>query len=147
MATVNGALRTEHPALTFLLRVVIVVLTVATAGTHASLGGPLFTLNAIGYTALATLMVLPGPIGRARWLIRLALLGFAAATIGGWILFGARFPLAYLDKGIEVVLVAFLALEIWLVDGGPLGVARRIRRLIAGFVGVLSRGGLARGRS
>jgi hypothetical protein len=147
MATVNGTLRTEHPALIFLLRVVIVVLTIATAAIHASLGGPVFMLNAIGYTTLATLMVLPGPIGRARWLIRLALLGFAAATIGGWILFGARFPLAYIDKGIEVVLVAFLAFEIWLVDGGPLGVVRRLRRVINGFAGILSKGGPSRGRS
>jgi hypothetical protein len=140
MATVNSALRTEHPALAFLLRVVIVALTVATAAIHASLGGLLFTLNAIGYAALATLMVLPGPIGQVRWLVRVALLGFAAATIGGWIVFGARFPLAYVDKGIEVVLVAFLAFEIWLVDGGPVEIARRLRRLIAGFAGVLARG-------
>jgi hypothetical protein len=140
MATVNTALRTEHPALAFLLRVVIVVLTVATAAIHASLGGLLFTLNAIGYTTLAASMVIPGPIAQVRWLVRLALLAFTAATIGGWILFGARFPLAYIDKGVEVVLVAFLAFEIWLVDGGPLGVARRIHRSVAGFADTFARG-------
>jgi uncharacterized membrane protein len=140
MATVNGALRTEHPAFALLLRVIIVALTVATAAIHASLGGLLFMLNAIGYTTLAVLLILPGPMGQVRWLVRLALLGFAAATIGGWILFGARFPLAYIDKGIEVVLAAFLAFEIWLVDGGPLAVARRIRGSVSGIAGMLARG-------
>ena len=89
MATVSRALRTDHPAVAFVLRVVILVLTLATAAIHASLGGLLFTLNAVGYTVLAALMVLPGPVAPVRWLVRLALLGFVAATIGGWVLFGA----------------------------------------------------------
>lgn len=131
MATVSRALRTDHPAVAFVLRVVILVLTLATAAIHASLGGLLFTLNAVGYTVLAALMVLPGPVAPVRWLVRLALLGFVAATIGGWVLFGARFPLAYIDKGIEVVLVGFLMFEVWLIDGGPVGVVRRIAQLLA----------------
>jgi hypothetical protein len=131
MATVSRALRTDHPAVAFVLRVVILVLTLATAAIHASLGGLLFILNAVGYTVLAALMVLPGPVAPVRWLVRLALLGFVAATIGGWVLFGARFPLAYIDKGIEVVLVGFLVFEVWLIDGGPVEVVRRIAQLLA----------------
>jgi hypothetical protein len=72
----------------------------------------------------------PGPIGQVRWLVRLALLGFTAMTIGGWVLFGARFPLAYVDKAIEGGLVAVLAFEMWRTDGGPIGVARQARRLL-----------------
>jgi hypothetical protein len=110
-----------------LLRAAIVGLTLATAWIHYSLGGLLFLMNAAGYLTLALAMVLPGPLGRARWLVRLALLAFTATTIGAWFLFGARFPLAYADKAIEVGLVFLLALEIWHADGGPLGVARKAR--------------------
>jgi hypothetical protein len=39
--------------------------------------------------------------------------------------------LAYIDKGIEVVLVGFLVFEVWLIDGGPVEVVRRIARLLA----------------
>jgi hypothetical protein len=140
MATTHTALRDEHPALAAILRSVIVALTLATAAVHASLGGLLFTLNAIGYSALAGLMVMPGPIGQVRWLVRVALIAFTAATIGGWIVFGARFPLAYIDKGIEAVLVAFLMAEVWLVDGGPVGVLRLARDLVRGVVDALAQG-------
>jgi hypothetical protein len=140
MAIVHSALRTDHPALTALSRTVVVGLTLATAAIHASLGGLLFTINAVGYATLAALMILPGPITHVRWLVRLALLGFTLATIGGWLLFGARFPLAYIDKGIEVVLIAFLAFEVWLIDGGPTDIARRIRRIVSGVAAKLARG-------
>jgi hypothetical protein len=128
--------------ITVFLRAGVVLLALTTAAIHASLGGLLFTLNAAGYAALAVAMILPGRIGQARWLIRLALIGFTAATVGGWVLFGARFPLAYLDKGVEAVLLVFLAIEVWLLDGGPGGVARRVRGLAGTVAGaVLARAG------
>jgi hypothetical protein len=133
MATVHSTLRIDHPALAILLRIVVVGLTLGTAAIHASLGGLLFTLNAIGYVTFAVLMAIPGPVSHVRWLVRLALLGFTTATIGGWLLFGARFPIAYIDKGIELVLVAFLAFEVWLIDGGPVGIAHRFGRFVAGL--------------
>jgi len=120
------------------LRAGVVLLTMTTAAVHLSLGGFLFTMNALGYATLAVAMVLPGPFGGIRWLVRLALIGFTLATIGGWVLFGARFPLAYLDKGVEVGLLFFLAIELWLFDGGPFGVARRTRRLVAEFGAILA---------
>lgn len=136
MATLQTAVRT-HPRLgTYVTRVVLVGLTVATAAIHFSLGGMLFMANAVGYTTLAVAMIVPGPIGQIRWLVRIALLGFTAMTIGGWLLFGARFPLAYVDKTIEVGLVVVLAFELWRTDGGPLGVARQARRLVARLAGL-----------
>ena len=122
------------------LRASVVVLTLATAAIHASLGGMLFLANAAGYAILALAMVAPGPAARYRWLIRLALIGFTAATIGGWVAFGPRFGLAYLDKAIEVALIGVLLIEQWRSDGGPAGVYRRIRQL----VGTVAAGTFAR---
>jgi hypothetical protein len=130
MATLQTAVRI-HPRLgTYVTRIVLVGLTVATAAIHFSLGGMLFMANAVGYTTLAVAMIVPGPIGQIRWLVRIALLAFTAMTIGGWLLFGARFPLAYVDKSIEVGLVVVLAFELWHTDGGPVGIARQARRLL-----------------
>ena len=120
--------------LTVTLRVTIVALTLATAAIHVTLGGTLFLMNAIGYAVLAIGMVLPGPVARMRWLIRYALIGFTFVTIVGWLMFGARFDLAYLDKGIEVALIGLLLIESWVIDGGPLAVARRVVRIAGSMV-------------
>ena len=118
----------------FALRAVIVGLTLATAAIHVSLGGMLFLMNAIGYAGLALVLVLPGPFARLRWLSRYALIGFTAVTVVAWLAFGARFDLAYLDKGIEVALIGVVLLESWVIDGGPLAVARRAVRTAGSIV-------------
>lgn len=139
MSTLHMAERAQQFSLTtIVLRSVVVGLTLVSATIHAQLGGLLFLANAIGYTTLALAMVAPGPIGQVRWLVRVGLIGFAAATIGGWLLFGARFPLAYVDKAVEVVLIAVVAVELWRSDGGPLGVARQARALVARLAGRLT---------
>jgi hypothetical protein len=115
------------------LRSIVILLTLATAAIHASLGGMMFMANAVGYSVLALAMIVPGPLARYRWLVRLALMGFAAVTIAGWVAFGARFDLAYLDKGIEVALIGVLLVEQWRSDGGPVGVYRLTRRLLGGI--------------
>jgi hypothetical protein len=118
-----------------------VLLTLATAFIHTTLGGLLFTLNAIGYTVLAAALIVPIPLfARFRWLIRLALLGFVLATIGGWMMFGARYDVAYFDKAIEVVLVGFLVVSIYRFDGGLAGVIAHLRALPADLAGLV-RGG------
>ena len=142
MATIDLTARTHHGPTDAIVRVLIVGLTLATAAIHASLGGLLFLANALAYATLAAAMIVPGPVGQIRWLVRLGLLGFTAATIGGWVLFGARFPLAYLDKGIELGLMTVIALESWRVDGGPIGIVRQARRLVVRLRGVQ----LAKGR-
>ncbi len=119
----------------------VVVLTLATSYIHSTLGGLLFTLNAIGYATLAVAIVLPIPLfARFRWLIRLALLGFTLLTIGGWVMFGARYDMAYVTKAIEAVLVAVLLVSIYRFDGGPAGVLAHLRRLPTELVGLV-RGG------
>ena len=117
------------PAISLVLRAIAVVLTLATAYIHYSLGGTLFLLNAIGYAVLAVALVLPG-LGSVRWLVRYALIGFATMTIIGWVAFGARFDLAYLDKAIELALIGVLLLESWIVEGGPVEVMRRALRMV-----------------
>ena len=109
-----------------ILRIGIVVLTLATAYIHTTLGSMLFLANALGYLVLAVAMVLPiAFLERNRWLVRAALLGFTAATIVGWVMFGARFWLGYLDKAIEIGLIALLVIEMFRYDGGPAAVLRR----------------------
>jgi len=108
------------------IRATIVVLALATGVIHASLGGPLFTLNAAGYLVAAVAMVIPLGIAiRHRWLIRLGLIGYAATAIVGWLLIGPRYDVAYLAKAIEIALIALLAIEFVRYDGNPLVVFRR----------------------
>ena len=135
MATFTTNRQHVSQPLAFALRIAIVALTLATAQIHATLGGVMFTLNAIGYATLGAAMVMPGPIGRIRWLTRYALIGFTATTIVGWLAFGARFDLAYIDKAIEVALIGLLLIESWVIDGGPLAVARRARGDVAALLG------------
>lgn len=130
MAVLTHQKRGSQPFIP-VIRGAIVGLTLATAAIHASLGGTMFMLNAIGYAAFALAMVLPGPLARIRWLVRYGLIGFTVVTIVGWIAFGARFDLAYLDKAVEVALVGLLLIESWVVDGGPVAVVRRVYRVVA----------------
>ena len=111
------------------IQAMAVTLTLTTAAIHLGMGGLLFTLNAVGYVTLAVAMVVPGPLARFRWLVRLALLGFTLATIAGWLAFGARFPLAYLDKALEAGLVVVVGVAIWRRDGGPIEIAHRLLRI------------------
>jgi len=122
-----NTLRSTSPA-GLLLRAVIVGLTLATGWIHLTLGGPLFTLNGIGYGVAALAMVVPLAIAvRFRWLIRLGLIGYAAATILGWFFMGPRYDVAYVAKAIEVVLIVLLAIEVRAYDGNPIP---RIRQTI-----------------
>jgi hypothetical protein len=135
-ASVQAALPT---AADVVLAAAVVALTVATAGIHAYLGGLLFLANAAGYSTLAIALIVPIPLARRyRWVVRLALLGFTLATMAGWLAFGARIPLAYLDKGIEALLVACVLVQIYRLDGGPLEAIRSLFRLAQDVLGRLT---------
>src|SRR5439155_15373244 len=53
----------------------------------------LFVLNAIGYLVLVVAFWLaPRWLGRWTWLVSLAMLGYAVATIVGWVMYGKPNP-------------------------------------------------------
>ena len=117
------------------LRAGVVGLTLTTAYIHSTLGGTLFTLNALGYVVLAAAIVAPFRFfSEIRWLTRLALIGYTATTIVGWYLMGPRYDVAYIAKGVELMLIALLIVESYRNDGSPMEVARRLMDLGARFV-------------
>jgi hypothetical protein len=96
------------------LRIVIAVLTLGTALIHLQLNfpDPVFILNGLGYLTLLAALYLPIPqIARYRDVVRLVLAGYAALTIFLWILLGARTPVGYVDKVIEIALISLLLLD------------------------------------
>ncbi len=96
------------------LLAVIVGLTLSTGYIHYWVGGLMLTLNAIGYFSLAVLVVGSAiAFRRALPLLLVALAGYALATILGWLVMGPYFDVAYLAKGIEIVLIATISLQLW----------------------------------
>jgi hypothetical protein len=101
--TTNSALRTG-----------IVLLTLATAVIHLQLAfpDPGFILNGLGYLALLAALYLPVPrLAHRRNVVRWGLICYTALTIFLWVLLGARTPIGYIDKIIEVALITLLLLE------------------------------------
>jgi hypothetical protein len=124
------------PVVDIALRTGIVALTLSTAFIHSTLGGALFALNALGYVMLAVAMILPLRwFHEIRWLTRIALVAYTAATVIGWYLVGPRYDTAYIAKGIELVLIALLIVESYHRDGSPVRIARRIGRVLGGIGG------------
>ncbi|MDP8904121.1 MAG: hypothetical protein M3N29_02180 [Chloroflexota bacterium] len=97
-----------------LLLVAIVAATLTTAYIHYTLGGLLFLLNALGYVGLAGLIVVPiGFVQRLRPLVLLALAGYTVTTIVGWLVMGPYFTLAYITKGVELVLLGLIGTQLF----------------------------------
>ncbi len=120
-------LRTRSAAA--LLTAAIVGLTLATAYIHLTLGGLLFTLNGLGYIGLAGLVVIgaaapTGLVQRFSWFPRIALIGYAAITIAGYLVMGPYFMLGFITKGIEVVLISLVVVDVIRVYGSPMGFVR-----------------------
>lgn len=94
------------------LRIGIGMLTLGTALIHLQLNfpDPVFILNGLGYLALLAALYLPS-LARYRNVVRLVLIGYAALTIFLWVLFGARIPIGYIDKAIELALISLLLLD------------------------------------
>ncbi len=95
-----------------LIRTGIIVLTLGTALIHLQLAfpDPVFILSGLGYLALLAALYLPG-LARYRNVVRLVLIGYTALIIFFWVLFGARIPIGYIDKAIEVALISLLLLD------------------------------------
>ena len=103
------------------LRGAIVALALGTAYIHSTLGGALYTLNAVGYLVGAAAIVVPFAIARRhRWLIRVGLAGYAATTIVFWALDGPYYTTAYVAKAIELALITLLAVDFARRDGNPI---------------------------
>jgi hypothetical protein len=68
----------------------------------------LFLLNCLGYVALvAAFWLAPRWLGARRWLVDVALIVYAAASIVGWLEVGRPNPhnLGYRSKGLEIALI------------------------------------------
>ena len=50
-------------------------------------------------------------LARHKGTVRWALIGYTALTIALWLLVGARTPIGYADKLIEIALIALLLIE------------------------------------
>ena len=122
-----------------LLTTAIVALTLATAYIHLTLGGLLFTLNGLGYLGLASLIIVgaaaPIPlVERFSWFPRVALGGYTAMTIAGYIVMGPYFTLGFIANGIEVGILALLLVDVIRVYGSPFGLVRAALASIAPIV-------------
>jgi hypothetical protein len=110
------------------LTVVILVLTLATAYVHLSLGGTIFLLNGIGYaTFLVAILATSLPIAflrRIRWLPRLGLAGFALVTIVAYLVIGPYSLLGWSIKAIEFAIIGVVGAELI----NTYGSARRLER-------------------
>ena len=121
------------------IRAAIVALTLSTAYIHSTLGGLLFTLNAVGYVVAALAMVIPLALAvRFRWVVRVGLVGYAATAIVAWAVMGPYYSTAYVAKVIEVALIVALVIDFARHDGSPVAVARRE---LASLTSLFGRGG------
>ena len=130
------ASRTQLRASDVAIRAAIVCLALATGYIHSTLGGLLFTLNAIGYAVAAVAIVIPIALAvRFRWVVRLGLIAYALTTIIGWAIQGPYFTTAYIAKAIEVALIVLLAIDFARHDGSPIVV---IKREVASFTSLVA---------
>ena len=109
--------------------IAIVELTLTTAWIHLSLGGLLFTLNAVGYAVLAAAMVVIATVShplvrRFDWLPRVGLAAYTLATIGGYLVMGPYFSLGWVAKAIEIAILTLLAADLHRAYGSPAGLVR-----------------------
>jgi len=84
-----------------------------------SFGNTLFVLNGMGYLGLLAALQLPTPqLARFRGAARWALVGYAALTIALYFLEDPGMTIGYVDKAIEVALVALLLADAYRARDG-----------------------------
>jgi hypothetical protein len=111
------------------LTTAIVGLALTAGYIHLGLGGFLFTMNGLGYVGLAALFAIAAvaqhPVVRAfAWAPRVMLGGYAAMTIGAYLVMGPYFTLGWITKGIEVAMIGLIAVDVIRVFGSPMGLIR-----------------------
>ncbi len=114
-----------------LLTAVAVTLTLTTAYVHLTLGGMVFTLNALGYLGFSLLMIIgasvPHPIVvRFAWLPGVGLGAYAAMTIVAYLIVGPHFALGWITKGVELALIGVVAADLIHAFGSARGVVRAV---------------------
>ena len=117
------------------LGVGIFLLTLATAFIHLYLaftaipyfglnfGVILFILNGLGYLGLLAPLLLPIPqLARFRSAARWALVAYATLTIVLWLIMAPLYDfIGYIDKAIEVALIALLINDVYTAPSEPSG--------------------------
>jgi hypothetical protein len=110
------------------LTLAIVDLALVTAYIHLTLGGTLFTLNALGYAALAAALLVsavPHPfVTRFAWVPRVGLAGYTAVTIVAYLVMGPYFTLGWVAKAVEVAILVLLTADLVRLYGSPAGLVR-----------------------
>jgi len=128
--------RSSLRPLDVVIRIAIVCLVLGTAYIHSTLGGLLFTLNALGYLVAAVAIIIPLGIAiRFRWFIRLGLMGYAATAIVAWAIQGPYYTTAYIAKAIEIALITLVAIDFARMDGNPVKVVRSELALLGSKLG------------
>ena len=128
--------RSSLRPLDVVIRIAIVGLTLGTAYIHSTLGGLLFTLNALGYLVAAVAVVIPLALAiRFRWFVRLGLVGYAATAIVAWAVQGPYYTTAFIAKGIEIALITLLAVDFARMDGNPVNIVKRELGLLSAKLG------------
>ena len=128
--------RSSLRPLDVVIRIAIVGLVLGTAYIHSTLGGLLFTLNALGYLVAAVAIAIPLGIAiRFRWFVRLGLMGYAATAILAWAVQGPYYTTAFIAKGIEITLITLLAIDFARMDGNPIKVVKSELALLAAKLG------------
>jgi hypothetical protein len=131
LRTMYDSSRTEGGApnatVRVLLTLTIIELAVATAYIHLNLGGLLFTLNGLGFLALAAAYGIAAAVrlpivARFGWLPRVGLAAYAMVTIAAYLVIGPYFDLGWIAKGIEVAIVALVAADLADIYGSLSGV-------------------------
>lgn len=133
MSASTGAQRTEKAWLVL----IIAALAMVSGAIHLTLGAPMFILNGIGYFVLTAMLLavtfIDHPLAhRFGWVPRVALVGYAAASIVAWVVMGGRYDLAYLTKGIELALIGLLVVDILRLYGSPMGLLRTVTGSLRG---------------
>ena len=120
---------------TLALTATTVELALTTAYIHLSLGGLLFTLNALGYLALAVgigVTALPHWfLQRLAWLPRIGLAGYAAVTIVAYLIVGPYFTLGWVAKAVEVAILVLVCADLVRRYGSPRGLMDSAARTLA----------------